>query len=72
MTMPLRCLGPSINPNVFDFDAPFAVRRAAGRVFGKRQDRRSKAELLRRAGDAGIDGRWTMSKRELAAALRDH
>jgi len=70
--MPLRCLAPSINQNVFDFDAPLAVRRTAGRPLGKVQDLRSKAELLRRARDVGIDGRWTMSKQELAAALRDH
>ncbi len=70
--MPLRCLAPSINKNIFEFDAPFAVRWAAGRPLGKVQDRRSKAELLRRACDLGIDGRWTMSKRELVAALRDH
>jgi hypothetical protein len=70
--MPLRCLAPSINRNVFEFDAPFAVRWAAGRPLGMTHDRRSKAELLRRARDLGIDGRWTMSKRELVAALRDH
>jgi hypothetical protein len=32
----------------------------------------TKAELLRRAREFGIEGRWTMSKRELAAALREH
>ncbi len=32
----------------------------------------TKAELLQRAREFGIEGRWTMSKRELAAALRNH
>jgi len=32
----------------------------------------TKAELLQRARDYGIEGRWTMSKRELVAALRNH
>lgn len=70
--MPLRCLAPSINRNVFEFDAPFAVRWAAGRPSSEVQDHRSKAELLQRAREVGIDGRSTMCKRELAAALRDH
>jgi len=29
------------------------------------------AELRRRAREFGIEGRWTMSKRELVAALRN-
>jgi len=32
----------------------------------------TKAELLERARQSGIEGRWTMSKRELAEALRSH
>jgi hypothetical protein len=31
----------------------------------------TKAELLQRAREVGIEGRWTMSKRELATALRN-
>jgi hypothetical protein len=69
--MPLRCLAPSINQNIFDFDAPFAVRWAAGSL-REVQDHRSKAELLQRAREVGIDGRSSMCKRELSAALRDH
>ena len=30
----------------------------------------TKAELLQRACELGIEGRWAMSKRELAIALR--
>ncbi len=70
--MPLRCLAPSIDRNVFEFEAPFAVRWAAGRPFDDVHDHRSKAELLQRAREAGIAGRSSMCKRELAAALRDH
>jgi hypothetical protein len=32
----------------------------------------TKAELLQRARECGIEGRWTMSKRELVLALRNH
>jgi hypothetical protein len=40
-----------------------------GRPDGDPDD--TKAELLRRAREFGIEGRWTMSKRELVAALRN-
>jgi hypothetical protein len=67
--MPLRRHLPSIK--AAEFDEPFALRWA-GQPPGEAQVRRSKAELLRRAREAGIDGRSSMCKRELAAALRDH
>lgn len=49
-------------------------RRAVGRKGGKAEDydQRTKAELMKRAGEIGIKGRSRMSKVELIDALRNH
>lgn len=49
-------------------------RRAVGRKGGKAEDydQRTKAELMKRAGEIGIKGRSRMSKSELIDALRNH
>ena len=49
-------------------------RRAVGRKGGKAEDyeERTKAELVKRAAELGIDGRSTMTKAQLIDALRNH
>ena len=49
-------------------------RSQTGRKGGKGEDYddRTKAELMDRAREIGIDGRSTMSKSELVDALRNH
>ena len=49
-------------------------RSQTGRKGGKAEDYddRTKAELMDRAREVGIDGRSTMSKSELVDALRNH
>jgi hypothetical protein len=49
-------------------------RSQTGRKGGKAEDYddRTKAELMDRAREIGIDGRSTMSKSELVDALRNH
>ena len=49
-------------------------RQAVGRKGGNAQDYedRTKAELMTRAAELGIEGRSTMSKAEMIEALRNH
>lgn len=49
-------------------------RTAVGRKGGKAEDydQRTKAELLKRAAEIGVNGRSRMSKAELIDALRNH
>ncbi len=49
-------------------------RESVGRKGGKAEDydERTKAELVKRAAELGIDGRSTMTKAQLIDALRNH
>src|SRR5918998_2154600 len=49
-----------------------AARRGGGKSYGGVDAGKSKDELYRDAGEAGIEGRSNMSKDELAEALRKH